>query len=350
MRPGSRRWCGPSAVLGPSENVYFSGHDSDLGEHRPETPVRKLSGPTARDVAGNRRGQQLIPGRSGPRLSVAFQRRAGLPLRVVLGGISPMVWRRLEVPAESSIAVCTRPADIVRLERRAPGPVHHPRGGIPRVAARLGRRQPLRPGGAAGRVRLRPTSGSPTSTLLLRGGTTSGGGDPAPLAAPPLPSLQRRGPPGAAGGMRQPRPSSWPCASAGRWQIAVRMAELLAGLWKPTATLPPTRRSATSAMNWPGCCTWPARHVRPAAVNSASERPGHHTLSRQRREAAVKITVQVAIDARMARRRPPRGPRDRARRPHHGHRGPGPGRTHELPPRVQDVLVTAQVATAAAAG
>lgn len=54
-------------------NRYFSGHDSDLDGHRPETSVRKSARATARDVAGNRREQQLIPGQSAPWPSVAFQ-------------------------------------------------------------------------------------------------------------------------------------------------------------------------------------------------------------------------------------------------------------------------------------
>ena len=47
------------------------------------------------------------------------------------------------------------PADSVRVERRAPAPVHHPRGGVRAVAARLSRLQPRRPPGPPRRVRTR---------------------------------------------------------------------------------------------------------------------------------------------------------------------------------------------------
>ena len=89
----------------PSGNVYFSGHHSDLGEHRPETPIRKSSGPAARDVAGNRHGQWRIPGQSAlwPSVNVPVTGTV-YQLRVVLAGISPLVWRRLLVPAETSVA------------------------------------------------------------------------------------------------------------------------------------------------------------------------------------------------------------------------------------------------------
>ena len=45
--PVTRRASDLPPAAAPSGNVYFSGHDSDLGEHRPETPVRKSSGSAA---------------------------------------------------------------------------------------------------------------------------------------------------------------------------------------------------------------------------------------------------------------------------------------------------------------
>jgi hypothetical protein len=49
-------------------------------------------------------------------------------LRVVIAGISPLIWRRLEVAADTTVAGAARHhAGRVRLEGRAPAPVRHRR-------------------------------------------------------------------------------------------------------------------------------------------------------------------------------------------------------------------------------
>jgi len=52
-------------------------------------------------------------------------------LRVVVAGVSPLIWRRLLVPTTTTIAELTRgAAGRVRVERAASAPLRHPRPGV----------------------------------------------------------------------------------------------------------------------------------------------------------------------------------------------------------------------------
>jgi hypothetical protein len=127
-------------------------------------------------------------------------------LRVVLAGISPLVWRRLLVPAETSIA------DLHEILQIAFGwsDEHLHRFTIHAVEYGL-----WRPGSAgfsrdSRQVRLdsfglrRGERFTYEYNLLRRvAARHPGGGDRAPLGAPPLPLGHGRGPAGAAGALRQ---------------------------------------------------------------------------------------------------------------------------------------------------
>ena len=139
-------------------------------------------------------------------------------LRVVLAGISPMVWRRLLVPAETSIA------GLHAIMQTAFGwsDEHLHRFTIHAVEYGL-----WRPGSAgfsrdARQVRLAssgcgPASGSPTSTTSSPGGGTTSGwrrSCPARRAAATRPA--RAGPGRRRRSTSAARRSSWRCGSAGR--------------------------------------------------------------------------------------------------------------------------------------